>query len=497
MLSSPNHCCSPTDILRRSDMTMATKVGSIILGVEICSVVLGGCVKKGKDEGKKSPGAETMRPASMSVAAGAAMGAAMGMDMEAAMTAPRPAAMPAPMVSGPGGMASKGPLKAKGGAYPIKFDRPLKVGMQFKVVALGSHRIERRVSGKIDASRSFAYSFAYQGVETIKALGSGGQASWVEHKVGLLTITMKGKTLTLLQPGALLDARVKGQDLTFQVGGRLASRKVMAIVRDVVDLRGEGAISTDAVFGPGVPKKPGDTWQTNGVKLLADLKKALKGAALWPKLSDVTGQVSLVGPQKMNGMEVVLIKALVKVNNIAPNMGPLKVTGGTMKIGVSGWLPQDVQAVGGAMQMRMTIEVKGQVSRGGKTHVETHAIQRNKKVTRTLLPTGGAIASTQGGSMGAADGGAPRVDCKKMCARTFKTCLVETLVTSGKLTRKMIDKLKKSAGAMAKIQQAGYNACQKDCARKKGFGTDAAEINTCLALASCAKYAQCIKRHVR
>lgn len=55
----------------------------------------------------------------------------------------------------------------------------------------------------------------------------------------------------------------------------------------------------------------------------------------------------------------------------------------------------------------------------------------------------------------------------------------------------------KKVGALKKVQDAGYAACVKDCKRKKGFGTDAAEINKCLKLETCDAYAKCIKQHIR
>ncbi len=89
-----------------------------------------------------------------------------------------------------------------------------------------------------------------------------------------------------------------------------------------------------------------------------------------------------------------------------------------------------------------------------------------------------------------------KVDCEKMCTKTFRDCVGEVLVASGKMDKSKIDMIKK-VGALKKVQDAGYAACVKDCKRKKGFGTDAAEINKCLKLDSCAAYAKCIKQHIR
>jgi hypothetical protein len=88
------------------------------------------------------------------------------------------------------------------------------------------------------------------------------------------------------------------------------------------------------------------------------------------------------------------------------------------------------------------------------------------------------------------------VDCDRMCTKTFRLCVSEVLVGSGKLDQAKIDMIKK-AGAFKKVQDAGYGACVKDCKKKEGFGTDAADINVCLKMDKCADYAKCIKQHIR
>ena len=89
-----------------------------------------------------------------------------------------------------------------------------------------------------------------------------------------------------------------------------------------------------------------------------------------------------------------------------------------------------------------------------------------------------------------------KVDCEKMCEKTFKECVGEVLVASGKMDQAKIDMIKK-AGAFKKVQDAGYGACIKDCKKKKGFGSDAGEINKCLKAKDCKEYAKCIKKHIK
>lgn len=98
--------------------------------------------------------------------------------------------------------------------------------------------------------------------------------------------------------------------------------------------------------------------------------------------------------------------------------------------------------------------------------------------------------------IGASACGSVKVDCDKMCTRTFKECVGEVMVGSGKMTKKQLELVKK-AGALKKMQEKGYEACMKDCKKKKGIGSDAGKINKCLKKSNCKEYADCIKKHLK
>ncbi len=88
--------------------------------------------------------------------------------------------------------------------------------------------------------------------------------------------------------------------------------------------------------------------------------------------------------------------------------------------------------------------------------------------------------------------GKVKVDCEKMCTKTFKECIAEVLVAKGKVDMKKIDLLKK-AGAFDKIKQGSYDACLKACKKDKGVTKDAAKINKCMKIKDCKEYAKCVK----
>jgi hypothetical protein len=91
---------------------------------------------------------------------------------------------------------------------------------------------------------------------------------------------------------------------------------------------------------------------------------------------------------------------------------------------------------------------------------------------------------------------AQKVDCVRLCTRSFQKCALEVVVATGRLKPERVDALK-AAGVFAKFQTLGYEACLRDCNKKQGSGSDAARINDCLAQKGCMPFADCIKKVIQ
>ena len=89
-----------------------------------------------------------------------------------------------------------------------------------------------------------------------------------------------------------------------------------------------------------------------------------------------------------------------------------------------------------------------------------------------------------------------KIDCKKVCKRTFDECLEDVLIASGKLSKDKLDMAKK-AGMLGKMKKQGFDACMKNCKDKKGIGSDAGEINKCMKKKNCKEFAECMKKHLK
>jgi hypothetical protein len=96
--------------------------------------------------------------------------------------------------------------------------------------------------------------------------------------------------------------------------------------------------------------------------------------------------------------------------------------------------------------------------------------------------------------------GKNRVDCERMCARTFKECGEELLLVKKSVTKPGLEEIKADPERAAKLKASlgqQYDKCKKRCGEKKGYGSDARLINRCLKQQkSCGGYAECIKSSV-
>ncbi len=88
------------------------------------------------------------------------------------------------------------------------------------------------------------------------------------------------------------------------------------------------------------------------------------------------------------------------------------------------------------------------------------------------------------------------VDCKVFCERTFGSCGREVFIKSGKLR---VDKAKlfKVLGLLKRVKAEGLEKCHKNCGDAEGVFGDAKQVNACLKIKDCKKYAACITQYIK
>ncbi len=90
----------------------------------------------------------------------------------------------------------------------------------------------------------------------------------------------------------------------------------------------------------------------------------------------------------------------------------------------------------------------------------------------------------------------PKVDCQRLCDKTFGSCVTEVLLVSGKMDAKKVAAFKR-LGLLKKVQKQGLDQCMSECRAKKGKSAYAKMANRCLAMADCKKFATCVTRQIK
>jgi hypothetical protein len=85
-----------------------------------------------------------------------------------------------------------------------------------------------------------------------------------------------------------------------------------------------------------------------------------------------------------------------------------------------------------------------------------------------------------------------KVDCEKVCKRTFDTCLEDVMVATGKVSKEQVELIKKM-GKLKEAGKQGYDQCMTKCKDQKGMASDGDKINECMKKKSCEDFAKCMK----
>jgi len=273
---------------------------------------------------------------------------------------------------------------APGGAYIIKIDRPKTVGSKFRVVSTGRVDRDTAMNGRPVAAQSVRMTYAYEGIVTVKSVHACGNATRVEVKIIRLQMAQGGVTRDLLPAGTVVVAETVGDKEKFTVNGKPVAKDADKVLSYAVSLFDGDTTTTNDVFGPDGPQKPGDSWKINTAKMLKSLKGKFKKPSLWPKLTDVTGKATLMAVRKRGGMDVLDLKVQTRIDNIAPHMGSIKVTEGYFEIGMSGWVPRDPKVLNLSYHvMTMKMHFEGEMAQGANVIKIVVDYDQSSKTTTT------------------------------------------------------------------------------------------------------------------
>jgi hypothetical protein len=93
--------------------------------------------------------------------------------------------------------------------------------------------------------------------------------------------------------------------------------------------------------------------------------------------------------------------------------------------------------------------------------------------------------------------GKMKVDCERLCQRTYQECGAELRLVKGRLDRAGAEEVQKQPAKAERFRKQlaqERDTCLKRCKEKKGYGSDAAKFNDCLKKKTdCRSYAACVK----
>jgi len=102
---------------------------------------------------------------------------------------------------------------------------------------------------------------------------------------------------------------------------------------------------------------------------------------------------------------------------------------------------------------------------------------------------------------------ATKVDCNKLCDKTFGACQYQVLLANEKTktaktaktakTKQDSVALFKKLGLLKKFKERDQEKCLKGCQSRKGQFRDGKAVNACLEITDCPEFAACITRHIQ
>ncbi len=285
--------------------------------------------------------------------------------------------------SRPNRAAAKPPAKS----YTVRFGRPVKVGMRYKIVATTNMDTDAALNGKPYVSRVNRSTVTFAAVVTVKAVHASGQPTREELKILKLQRSRGGKTTDLLPAGSVVLAFAVGKKEHFSVLGKPVGTDAAKALEAVMDLYTGDLYTSNDFFGPQGEKRPGDTWKIDSAKMLSSLRRSFKAPSMWPKPENVGGQVTFTAVKRVKGAEYLELKAKSRIRNIAPGMGQWKVTGGTVDLVITSRVPADPKRpLSYRLHTSMTMHLECEHGQGGKVQELVMDIVQVQTKELTLLP---------------------------------------------------------------------------------------------------------------
>ncbi|HWY41336.1 MAG TPA: hypothetical protein VNX27_11130 [Chthoniobacterales bacterium] len=265
--------------------------------------------------------------------------------------------------------------------YEIRLNRPLKAGDQcrFSIVGKNYQEMQADADGQVLMHTRDDFSVEYAGVRKVLEVEPAGRPTKVSDNIEKLLLIRSGRRTELAKPGAVIVASIQGKKKIFQVDGQAVDAESAKALELVVDIS-QGGPTDDDIFGTKSRKRPGETWDMNGVLAVRDLARRSNVDA-----RNLSGKVAFESVTQDENGEILNIKCQV-AGDAKPVELPALVTSfhGPFKATLFAKYPVDVSlsCPEGLLDMSFLFEGSGQTRTGAPIHVTGEML---RSVTYKLL----------------------------------------------------------------------------------------------------------------
>jgi len=199
-----------------------------------------------------------------------------------------------------------------GQRFPIHFETPFHVGEHYMVTTSAS-RLDTR-SSQAGAIQTIEYRLDFRGSAEVLLLNERKIPNRIVFTVERFTKTQDGMTADLLKSGSVMT-----EDYRHQPPISLKDGTIEGTVLEAFQLIGSASTSPlgestdDKIFGTREPKSIGDSWPINIRMAAASLKDT--GIVVSP--DHLSGTVSLVGRERIAGIDCLSLQAEVRADAIS------------------------------------------------------------------------------------------------------------------------------------------------------------------------------------
>ena len=252
--------------------------------------------------------------------------------------------------------------------YEIRLNRPVQSGDRCKFSSVGKNfqEMQADADGQILMHTRDEFSVEYAGLRKVLEVEATGRPTKVSDNVEKLVLIRRGTRTELAKPGAVLVASIQGKKKTFQIDGQAVDPESAKALELVVDIS-QGGPTDDDIFGTKSRKRPGDTWDLNGVLAVRDLAKRSN-----VEIRNLSGKVALESVAQDKNGEILNIKCDV-AGDAKPIELPALVTSfhGPFKATLKAKYPVDVSlsCPEGSLEMSILLEGSGLTRAGAPVHV--------------------------------------------------------------------------------------------------------------------------------